>query len=148
MKKLFSISICLILILLSACQDQSKSHMDGMVGVESNIDVQTSFDVFIEQIKVNDYEVSLVIRNLSESDITYGYNYNIEVGIDDVWHVTQYGPSDCPAGEYLLTPGESREHKYLLFNEPPNGDYRILIQMYYPESQSNSFYVAGQFAVN
>lgn len=148
MKKPVGVWVCIVLLLFSACQNRTGSHADGMVGAKSSIAVQTSSDIVIDHIEVADSEVSFQIQNLSETEFTYGYGFSIEAEVDGAWHVTNYDAPDCPAGEFILSPGKTLDHVCQLFNDPPKGNYRVLIEVFPAENRSDSFYIAGEFTLD
>lgn len=144
MKKLMSLLLCVFLV--SGCSaKRAAEHEAGMISGESTFSPVAVPGLSLEWKQDAEDAAVFLLKNETDRMYTYGYEYWVEVQIDGIWHKTQYGPVDCPAGEYQIDPGDSREHRYTLFNTPPVGQYRIVIELYPESDRTQPVHIAGEF---
>ena len=129
MKKWIAAFLALVLVFSSAgCKSAGAAgHAEGMVGKKSTRVISDTLTIEFNGKNEKTDELIFTFQNPLDVQCAYGYAYGIEVLLDGVWYTTDYGPVDAPAGVYVIEPGETREHHYKLFNDPPAGTYRLVL---------------------
>lgn len=147
MKKCMAIMLAVLLLFcLAGCSKTSNhGHTDGMIGKVSTRVISDTLTIDFKGKDEETGELIFTIQNPLDVQCAYGYAYIIEVLLDGQWFTTDYGPVDAPAGVYVIEPGETQEHLYKLFNDPPAGTYRLILLDVYEESQKTS--IAEEFTM-
>ena len=129
MKKWMAMMLAILLLfcLVGCNKTTSNGHVDGMVGGKSSRVISDTLAMDFQGEDEETGELIFTIKNPLDVQCGYGYAYVIEVLQDGVWYTTQYGAPDAPAGMYIIEPGETKEHSYKLFNDPPTGTYRLVL---------------------
>ena len=129
MKKWMAMILVIVLVFcMAGCgKTRNYGHADGMVGGKSTRVISDTLAIDFNGKDEKTGELIFTIHNPLDVQCAYGYAYVIEVLLDGVWYTTDYGPVDAPAGVYVIEPGETREHLYKLFNDPPAGTYRLVL---------------------
>ena len=129
MKKWIAMILAILLVFrMAGCsKTRNYGHAKGMVGGKSTRVISDTLTIDFKGEDEETGELIFTIQNPLDVQCAYGYAYVIEVLQDGQWYTTDYGPVDAPAGVYVIEPGETREHFYKLFNDPPAGTYRLVL---------------------
>ena len=147
MKRWIALILAVLLVFsLAGCnKTRGQEHKEGMVGKKSTREIADTLAITFKGEDEETGELVFEIQNPLEVQCAYGYAYVIEVLLEGQWYATDYGPVDAPAGEYVIEPGETREHRYSLFSDPPVGTYRMVLLGVYEGSEQTS--IAEEFTL-
>lgn len=147
MKRWIAVVLALVLVfsLVGCKKSRGQDHADGMVGKKSTRVISDTLTIDFKGEDEKTGERIFTVQNPTDVQCAYGYGYVIEVLLEGQWYATDYGPVDAPAGVYVIEPGEVKEHSYKLFNDPPEGTYRLVLLEVYVGTEMSC--IAAEFTL-
>ena len=153
MKKWTFLLVCLLLLgLCVACGEPEEVVCSWVIDEPSDRVISDILEIKITDDSNLSEQISYEIVNPTESAYAYGYDCDIEVLLDGVWHKMHNEPLDSicvPAGEYNIGPGNAKAHAQGWWAALTPGTYRILIDMELDEDvyPKEKFFIAQEFVV-
>ena len=149
MKKIYIISIVIILFILYSCSsktlDVSNLERSNIVVDCDNINVTVQEDT----IKSSKENITLVLKNKTEYEYFYGVDFELEVELDNQWYKVPFdkNPEFTDLGLLLKGNSESNEkiELYKYFSDLTDGKYRIVKNFYLDGAKT---VVVGLFNIN
>lgn len=148
MKKVFLVFISLILLLgVTGCGNKN----DFSVGDKSTVEVVDKYVVFdlVEETLTNG-SASVLLRNDSEYNVSYGTPYELEIKENGKWHKINV-ELFFTLPLMSLKPGESENLEFNWtesYGKLAKGEYRIIKSFTVESDIPESFYVAAEFTIN
>lgn len=147
MKKVFIVFISLILLLgVTGCGNKNNFS----VGDKSTVEVVDKNVVFdLDEETLTNGSASILLRNDSEYNVSYGTPYELEIKEDGEWHkinVELFFTMPLMS----LKPGESENLEFNWaesYGELAKGEYRIIKSVTVESDIPESFYVASEFTI-
>ncbi len=153
-KTILAILVCGIIILgLVGC---GKSKNESKIGKESNTEITSTSDVTlsIKEDTLTNTGVTLLLKNNSDKDYSYGNPFGIEKSQDGKWYKLEtINDIAFTLPAYGLKSGESKELSLYwkdMYGELKSGTYRIVksISYQYEEGKYKTFYIAVEFKID
>ena len=147
MKKVFIVFISLILLLgVTGCDNKNNFS----VGDKSTIEVVDKYVVFdLDEETLTNGSASVLLRNDSEYNISYGTPYELEIKENGEWHKINVELFfNMPL--MSLKPGESENLEFNWvesYGELAKGEYRIIKRVTVESDIPESFYVSSEFTI-
>lgn len=146
MKKVLIVLISLALLFgVTGC---GKNNFD--IGEKSAVEVVDKYVTFeIDDETLTNESATVVFRNNSEYNVSYGTPYELEIKKDGEWHeinVELFFTMPLMS----LEPGESIDLEYNWaesYGELAKGEYRIIKSVTVESDNPESFYVAAEFTI-
>ena len=147
MKKVFIVLISLILLLgVTGCGNKN----DFSVGDKSTVEVVDKYVVFdLDEETLTNGSASVLLRNDSEYNVSYGTPYELEIKEDGEWHkinVELFFTMPLMS----LEPGESIDLEFNWaesYGELAKGEYRIIKSVTVESTSPEKIYVAAEFTI-
>lgn len=147
MKKIFIVLISLVLLLgVTGCGN--KNNFD--IGEKSTVEVVDKYVTFeIDDETLTNESATVVFRNNSEYNVSYGTPYELEIKKDGKWHeinVELFFTMPLMS----LKPGESIDLEFNWaesYGELAKGEYRIIKNVTVESTSPEKIYVAAEFTI-
>ena len=146
MKKIFIILISFVLLLgVTGC---GKNNFE--IGKQSKVEVVDKYVTFeIDDETLTNESATVVFRNNSEYNVSYGTPYELEIKKDGEWHeinVELFFTMPLMS----LKPGESKNLEFNWaesYGKLAKGEYRIIKSVTVESDNPESFYEAAEFTI-
>lgn len=148
MKKVFLVFISLILLFgITGCGNKN----DFSVGDKSTVEVVDKYVVFdLDEETLTNGSASVLLRNDSEYNVSYGTPYELEIKENGEWHKINV-ELFFTLPLMNLKPGESENLEFNWtesYGKLAKGEYRIIKSFTVQSDIPERFYVAAEFTIN
>ncbi len=154
--KLMCVLICIAVfsVLLAGCEE-NKEETDWEPTDHEIVNNAEDITMTIKKGTVSPTGLTVIIKNDSEGEVTYGEPYELEKEINGAWYKVPVLVEDYAFIEiaYVLQPGESNEWKVdweWLYGSLEEGKYRIIKEVlnYREPGDTDRFYLAAEFTLS
>ena len=143
MKKWIPIIICLLLLLLPACNDQKA---EWTIGKKSSLAMDDTIEISV--VEAEKTAVQFQMKNPTNQTYCYGKAYRLEVRKSGEWYEMVLSPNAAyTLEEILLRPGEVKIDTHAWPGELPPGQYRLIKEIYPEKAREDVLNIGAEFSV-